>query len=63
MLKHKLMWKVLRIFGQESSNNDFGLTLTLLMAMSNLLSGLLYGKSDLGLILTFITKMSNMAKC
>ena len=46
MLKHKLLWKVLRIFSQECSNDDFGLTLTLLMAMSNLLSGLLYGKSS-----------------
>ena len=28
MLEHKISWKVLKIFAQECSNGDLGLTLT-----------------------------------
>ena len=40
ILEHKISWKVLKIFPQKCSNDDLGLTLTFLMARSNLLSRL-----------------------
>ena len=41
MLEYKISWKELKIFAQECSNDD----LSFFMARSNLLSGILYGKS------------------
>ena len=45
-LEHKISWKVLKIFPQKCSNDDLGLTLTFLMAMSNLLPGLAFIREE-----------------
>ena len=45
MIKHKTSLKVLKLFSQECSNDDHGLTVTFL-ARSNFLFRLLYGKSS-----------------
>ena len=62
ILEHKISWKVLKIFPQNCSNDDLELTLTFLMARSNLLSRLSYGKSLWNLKKIWEQKLINTVK-
>ena len=59
MLEHKIPCKVLKIFIQEGSNDDLGLTLSFTMARSYLLSGLFYGNSSRTHVLLYTVLVHN----
>ena len=59
MLEHMISWKVYKLFAQEFSNVDLGLTLCFCMARSNLPPGLVYGKRSWILQMILVRKLIN----